>query len=258
MREDTSSPPPIKEFQMSQLSYKQLQGKLKAVKEQGYQLNVKLNAKQEALQLEWERITADLETQAQGCLDKPRHQEALTPSAADELQSIDQQYCNFFPTLNTQKVNPQSCYTTEFKGAKLFVIGGANYFMHEVDQWLRDNHGAACEVKLTAEAKASLFSGGYDAPALVQDDLSAQAQEPALSSVVQEQVPSITALLGLLVAVLLLIGLSICSKAWLGLKALAVATGEPTCTQAAQNAEWLYGCALAFIQGLAVPDQQGF
>jgi hypothetical protein len=233
---------------MSQLSYKQLQGKLKAVKEQGYQLNVKLNAKQEALQLEWERITADLEAQAQ---------EALTPSAADELQGNDQQYCNFFPTPNTQEVNPQSCYTTEFKGAQLFVIGGADYFMHEVDQWLRDNQGAACEVKLTtasieaAEAKASLFSGGFELP-VAAADLSAQASEPAPSSVVQQTkaAPSIAGLLSLLLAVMLLLGLSICSKAWLSLKALALATGEPTCTQAAQNAEWLARCALAFIQGL--------
>ncbi|MDZ4872825.1 MAG: hypothetical protein CLLPBCKN_002221 [Chroococcidiopsis cubana SAG 39.79] len=228
---------------MSQLSYKQLQGKLKAVKEQGYQLNVKLNAKQEALQLEWERISAGLETQVQ---------EALTPSAADELQGNDQQYCNFFPTPNTQEVNPQSCYTTEFKGAKLFVIGGADYFMHEVDQWLRDNQGAACEVKLTtesieaAEAKASLFGGGFELPVVAAE-----------TQVHLTSVPSIVGLLSLLLAVMLLLGLSICSKAWLGLKALALATGEPTCTQAAQNAEWLYGCALAFIQGLAVPDQQG-
>lgn len=241
---------------MSQLSYKQLQGKLKAFKEQGYQLNVKLNAKQEALQLEWERIIAALEAQAQ---------EALTPSATEEVEA-HQENSNAFPFCanevkveNKVEVREQyirACLPAMTAAApswlkqqhQVFYIDNGcgykqDYLLWEVDLWLQQHQGEYCELPVATDEGEGLGAQVSEAPSLVVE---AQGWHDHQE---QELTPSITGLLGLLVAVLLLLGLSICSKPWLGLKALALATGEPTCTQAAQNAEWLARCALAFIQG---------
>lgn len=250
MREDTTSPPPTKRTQM-QLTYKELQSKLKASKEQGYQLNVKLNAKQDVLQKEWERITTELESQAQ---------EALTPAveARDVCQS--QSISAVLPAMTA------SAPTWLKQQHKVFYIDNGcgyeqDYLMYEVNQWLRDNQGAACEVKLTTEsikatvAKASLWGGGYDLPNVIAAAVVVEEKEcsvgQASTSEAQPSMSSITRLLGLVMAAVYLIGLSLCSKSWQGLKALAAATKEPTCTQAIQNAEWFSRCALAFILGLA-------
>lgn len=231
---------------MSQLSYRELQGKLKASKEQGYQLKVKLNAKQEVLQAEWERITAELEAQAQ---------ETLTPKVEVRASYIT----NELPAMTA------SAPTWLKQQHKVFYIDNGcgyeqDYLMYEVNQWLRDNQGAACEVKLTTEsieataAKASLWGGGYDLPnvitaAVVVDEKECSVGQ-ARPSETQPSMSSITRLLGLVIAAMYLLGLSVCSKSWQGLKALAAASDEPTCTQAIQNAEWFSRCALAFIQGL--------
>lgn len=160
------------------ITYKQLQAKLKDLRTNGYDVQVKLNSKLEVLQAEFDRLTSEMEfaiataTNTEvvtadeyvcetlvGVKENPR--ECDIPNhllnGDEDIQSFvssnsygeTQQYCDFFPyepvkeVTDFDKTGNTKEYT--FAGVTVYFIDGVDYFGWELDQWLTQHEGIACK-----------------------------------------------------------------------------------------------------------------
>lgn len=131
---------------MATLTYKELQAKLKDLRANGYDIQVKLNSKQEILQAEFDRLTSELE------------QATATATNTEVVTAVEEQplqCCNFFPYEPVCEVTDFDLTGNTkqymFAGATVYFIDGVDYFRWELDQWLTQHKGIACDVELMAD-----------------------------------------------------------------------------------------------------------
>lgn len=168
------------------LTYRELQAKLKELRDNRYDVQCKLNAKQEVLQQEFDRLTATLVQEVQEILDSPVSvleynnsqgravQEDTVPSVGSELATLtnntettdttpapipDTQYpFNSYmgvkvenrPELYHQAVlpalNAQVVPSWLSKQHKVYWIDRVDYLPSELECWLRKHKGECCEL----------------------------------------------------------------------------------------------------------------
>jgi hypothetical protein len=132
---------------MQPITYRELQAKLRAMKEQGHELQVKLNAKHEILLQEFSRITQVLEDEVQA-------------SATCSLQVLD--------TRSTQAVEETSHQLPAMNAAlvpswlakehRVYIIDGVDYLPYELNAMLDGSYCRFHEAdsELTCEYQASI------------------------------------------------------------------------------------------------------
>lgn len=230
---DTSTPHlQLKDFQMT-LTYKELQAKLKDLRANGYDVQVKLNSKQDVLQQEFDRLTSELVQAIATATDT----EVVTTVVEDEPQ-----YCNFFPYEPVREVTDFDLtgntkqYT--FAGATVYFIDGVDYFGWELDQWLTQNKGMACDVEFSqaVEVAAPITQIAVESQPLEVEFLPSQKQYEPLPVYV------------------LLLTFMLLAVAWLG-RVVAERVGvfarqqDETARQAWQNLVWMLRCCWFFSLG---------
>lgn len=151
-----------------QLTYRELQAKLKELKVNGHDVTVKLNSKYDVLLQEYSRLVAAMEQDVQQVLNSTQEVEVLSYNSRDttsELNTTCKRDCYPF-TSNTVKVenvilpstNSSIYYSRTLpamnsklapswlaRPQKVYVVDGIDYLPYELEQQLQ---GQCCEVLL--------------------------------------------------------------------------------------------------------------
>jgi hypothetical protein len=126
------------------LTYRELQAKLKDFKAQGL-TDIKLNSKQNILQLEYDRIIVNLEQEAQAVLDAATSGKSASGKDNYPFSSNTAQVENNveYRINHLLAMNPSTAPSWLSKQYKVYVVDGVDYLPFELEQQLQ---GQICEL----------------------------------------------------------------------------------------------------------------